>query len=159
MINRLILFCSLRKIRLSWSEMNQFNRMSLKWQDHINGNIWSETWKHQIRNSTFRFLYIFFSFSDPNKDGKNGRRVAEAWHPYNEEDGDFLKVRYPFESAKHMFEERVNFWKETVPALYRRRVHSRKMHAKLFKGWTNQAWKRKTAAVMQRNKVVLHFAR
>jgi len=91
-----------------------------------NDELLSECW--------IKYLANFCKTGDPNKDGKNGRRVAEVWHPYNEEDGDFLKVRYPFESAKHMFEERVNFWKETVPAMYRRRVHSRKMHAKLFKG-------------------------
>merc|ERR1712136_263706 len=77
-----------------------------------NDELLSECW--------IKYLANFCKTGDPNKDGKNGRRVAEVWHPYNEEDGDFLKVRYPFESAKHMFEERVNFWKETVPAMYRR---------------------------------------
>lgn len=91
-----------------------------------NDELLSECW--------IKYLANFCKTGDPNKDGKSGRRVAEPWVPYNEEEGDFLKVRYPFESAKHMFEDRVHFWKETVPALYRRRIHSRKMHAKLFKG-------------------------
>ena len=80
------------------------------------------------------YSFIFVYFRDPNTDGKPGKRVAGQWNPYNAEEGDFLKIRYPFESAKGMFEERYNFWKETVPALYRRRIHSRKMHANLFKG-------------------------
>jgi len=89
----------------------------------------SEAWIKYIAN--------FCKTGDPNKDGKReqlSKGVAEQWHPYNEEGGDFLKVRYPFEGGKNMFEQKNKFWNETVPALYRRRIHSRKMHQNLFKG-------------------------
>jgi len=90
-----------------------------------NDEILSESW--------IRYIANFCTSGNPNTDGKSRKRVAEQWNPYNEEEGDFLKVRYPFESAKNMFEERIKFWRDTVPELYRRRIHKRKQR-NLFQG-------------------------
>jgi len=52
----------------------------------------SEAWIKYIAN--------FCKTGDPNKDGKReqlSKGVAEQWNTYNEEEGAFLKVRYPFE--------------------------------------------------------------